>query len=205
MLEASRGPYKIAWIIEHMDDNIEKCTLRSFDPIGVLLWRVYQSLHWLHRNGMKLSELVALVPVSIAVGSKKLKTLWSGPNGEDKVGPPSQIGPYLAPLLQMREVWKFYHRCHSLRWSFFVADVFCPVFCFLGKNLQKMLIFYVFSAEISLWSPNRILTFISALESTNCPLSNAETPRSVACSWAKWQSHLWGLLSNLPQLCTPLR
>ena len=75
MLEASRGPYKIAWIIERMDDNIEKCTLRSFDPIGVLLWRVYQSLHRLHRNGMKLSELVALVLVSIAVGSKKLKTL----------------------------------------------------------------------------------------------------------------------------------
>ena len=74
MIEASRGLYKIAWIIEYMDD-IEKCTLRSFDPIGVLLWRVYQSLHRLHRNGMKLSELVGLVPVSVAVGSKKLKTL----------------------------------------------------------------------------------------------------------------------------------
>ncbi len=33
MLEASRGPYKIAWIIECMDD-IERCILRSFDPGG---------------------------------------------------------------------------------------------------------------------------------------------------------------------------
>ncbi len=31
MLEASRCLYKIAWIIECMDD-IERCTLRSFDP-----------------------------------------------------------------------------------------------------------------------------------------------------------------------------
>ncbi len=59
MLEASRGPYKIAWIIQCKDD-IEKCTSRSFDPIGVILWRVYQSLHRLHQNGMKLSEMIEL-------------------------------------------------------------------------------------------------------------------------------------------------
>jgi hypothetical protein len=72
MLEASRSLYKIAWIIECMDD-IERCTLRSFDPtpLGVILWKVYQSLHRLHQNGMKLSELVGLVPVVIAVGSKQ--------------------------------------------------------------------------------------------------------------------------------------
>ncbi len=74
MLEASRGPYKIAWIIQCKDD-IEKCTSRSFDPIGVILWRVYQSLHRLHQNGMKLSELVGLAPVSITVGSKKIANL----------------------------------------------------------------------------------------------------------------------------------
>jgi len=74
MIEASRGLYKITWIIEYMDD-IEKCTLGSFDPIWVILWKVYQSLHRLHQNGMKLSELVGLAPVSIAVGSEKLKTL----------------------------------------------------------------------------------------------------------------------------------
>jgi hypothetical protein len=31
MLEPSRGLYNIAWIIECMDD-IERCTVRSFDP-----------------------------------------------------------------------------------------------------------------------------------------------------------------------------
>jgi hypothetical protein len=31
MLEASRGLYNIAWIIECMDD-IERCIFRSFDP-----------------------------------------------------------------------------------------------------------------------------------------------------------------------------
>ncbi len=202
MLEASRGPYNIAWTIECMDD-IARCIFRSFDPRGGgCFYRECTSLHRLHRSGMKLSGLVGLVPISIAVGSKKLKTLWRGPNGEDKVEPPRQIGPYLAPLLQMREVWKFYHRCHSLSWSFFIADVFFPEFYFAEKNLQKMIIFDVFWAEISLWGLNRILTFISALESTNCPLSNAETSRSVACSWAKWQIHLRSLLSNFPQLCT---
>ncbi len=85
MLEASRGPYKIAWIIQRKDD-IEKCTSRSFDPIGVILWRVYQSLHRLHQNGMKLSELVGLAPVSITVGSKKIANLvkvfrWGGQDG----------------------------------------------------------------------------------------------------------------------------
>jgi hypothetical protein len=74
VIEASRGLYKIAWIIEYMDD-IEKCTLRSFHPIGVILWKVYQSLHRLHQNGMKLSELVGLAPVSIGIGLEKLKTL----------------------------------------------------------------------------------------------------------------------------------
>jgi hypothetical protein len=43
--------------------------------IGVILWRVYQSLHRLHQNGMKLSELVTVV---IAVGSKKIENLVKG-------------------------------------------------------------------------------------------------------------------------------
>ena len=77
MLEASRGPYKIAWIIQCKDD-IEKCTSGSFDPRGVILWRVYQSLHRLHQNGMKLSELIGLAPVSIAIGSKEIENLVKG-------------------------------------------------------------------------------------------------------------------------------
>jgi hypothetical protein len=51
---------------------------------------------------MKLSELVGLAPVSIPVGSKKIENLVKGFKLGDKVGPPSQIGSYLAPLLQMR-------------------------------------------------------------------------------------------------------
>ncbi len=47
-------------------------------PLRVILWRVYQSLHRLHQNGMKLSELVGLVPVVIAVGSKKIENLVKG-------------------------------------------------------------------------------------------------------------------------------
>ncbi len=47
-------------------------------PLGVILWRVYQSLHQLHQNGMKLSELVGLVPVVIAVGSKKIENFVKG-------------------------------------------------------------------------------------------------------------------------------
>ena len=143
MLEASRGPYKIAWIIQCKDD-IEKCTSRSFDPIGVILWRVYQSLHRLHQNGMKLSELIGLAPVSIAIGSTKIENLVKGSEWGDQVGHPSQIGSYLAPLLQMREVWKFDHRCHSLRWSFCAVDVFSPHVLLSRKNLQKMLIFDIF-------------------------------------------------------------
>ncbi len=77
MLEASRGPYKIAWIIQCKDD-IEKCTSRSFNPIGVILWRVYQSLHRLNQNGMKISELVGLAAVSIDIGSKKIENLVKG-------------------------------------------------------------------------------------------------------------------------------
>jgi len=37
----------------------------------VVLSRAYQSLHRLHANRMKLSELVELVYVSLAVDSKK--------------------------------------------------------------------------------------------------------------------------------------
>jgi hypothetical protein len=80
MLEASKGLYKIAWIIECMDD-IERWTLRSFDPTprGNSLESVPEftstSSEW---NGMKLSELVGLVPVVIAVGSKKIENFVKG-------------------------------------------------------------------------------------------------------------------------------
>ncbi len=50
---------------------------------------------------MKLSELVGLASVSIAVGSEKIENLVKVFKWGDKVGPPSQIGPYLAPLLKM--------------------------------------------------------------------------------------------------------
>ncbi len=53
---------------------------------------------------MKLSELVGLAPVSIAVGSKKIVNRVKVFKWEDKTELPSQIGSYLAPLLQMREV-----------------------------------------------------------------------------------------------------
>ena len=136
---------------------------------------------------------------------KNLKTLRSGPKGGDKLGCPSQIGPYLTPLLQMREVWKFYYGCYSSRWSFLVADIFFPRVLFFGKILWKMLIFHVFSAQISLWSRNQFLIFISTLEWSNCPLFNAEKRRAVACSGTERQSHLWDLLLIFSQLCIPLR
>jgi len=47
-------------------------------PLEVILWRVYQSLYQLYQNGMKLSELVGLVPVVIAVGSNKMENLLKG-------------------------------------------------------------------------------------------------------------------------------
>ncbi len=50
---------------------------------------------------MKLSELVGLAPVSITVDSKKIANLVKLFKWGYKVGPLSQIGPYLAPLLQM--------------------------------------------------------------------------------------------------------
>jgi len=56
------------------------------------------------QNGMKLSELVGLAPVSITVGSKKIANRVKVFKWGDKTELPSQIGSYLAPLLQMREV-----------------------------------------------------------------------------------------------------
>ncbi len=143
MLEVSRGPYKIAWRIRVQTWH-SKMHLSEFDPIGVILWRVYQSLYWFPHNRMKLSELVGLAPVSITVGSKKIANLVKVFKWGYKVGPPSQIGPYLAPLLQMWEVWKFYHRCHCLRWPFFVADVFSPWVLFSGKNSTENANFWRF-------------------------------------------------------------
>ncbi len=133
----------------HPDNWIRPPGVQKLDKtlviiLGVILWRVYQSLHWLHQNGMKLSELVGLAPVSITVGSKKIANRVKVSKWGDKTELPSQIGSYLAPLLQMREVWKFYHRCCSLRWTFFVVDVFSPCVLFSGKILQKMPIFDVF-------------------------------------------------------------
>jgi hypothetical protein len=53
---------------------------------------------------MKLPELVEIVPVSIAIGSKKIENLVKGSKWGGKTGLPRQIGSYLAPLLQIREV-----------------------------------------------------------------------------------------------------
>lgn len=75
MSEANTDLYKIAWIMDCMNDNIETCTLRSFDPIDVLIWGVPEFTSTLLEWNETCSACVGLVPVSIAVGSKKLKTL----------------------------------------------------------------------------------------------------------------------------------
>jgi hypothetical protein len=58
----------------------------------VVLSRTYQSLHRLHGNGIKLSELVGLVTVNIAGRSKNLKTLRSDPKGGTNWAAPAKLG-----------------------------------------------------------------------------------------------------------------
>jgi hypothetical protein len=53
---------------------------------------------------MKLSELVKLLNVSICGKAKKFENLAKWSKRGDKLVYPSQIGSYLTPVLQMREV-----------------------------------------------------------------------------------------------------
>ena len=49
MLEGSRGPYKIDWIIQRRD-NIEKYALRSFDLIERCCYREFTRVIKSYRN-----------------------------------------------------------------------------------------------------------------------------------------------------------
>ncbi len=80
---------------------------------------------------------------------------------------------------------------------------FFPRVLFFGKILWKMLIFHVFQAQIFLWSRNQFLIVISASEWSNCPLSDAENRRAVACSGTEWHSHLWAYFWFLPNFGPP--
>ena len=151
---------------------------------------------------MKLSQFVELESVWILRGSKKFETPVKGWKEGGQVPFSSKNGHCLTFLFWMIEFWKFYHRCYSLRQSFFVPDVFIPCVLFFGKILPKMLIFDVFKAQTSPWSLNWNSTYISVLKSPNCLLCNAENPRFVACFWTEWQGHLWDEFFIFSQLWT---
>ena len=56
----------------------------------VILSEMYQSLHRLSANGMKLCGFVGLVNVTIAVDLKSFKNLAKRSKSGDKLGSPSQ-------------------------------------------------------------------------------------------------------------------